>query len=369
MKNKRKLVHIISSLKQGGAESLIIDMINHLNDFEHHVVYFHDGPNRERLQRAGIATSHVHGLVHRYDPLFWFRLWRLVRRLEPDCIHSALWVANLGARFLARILNIPLISVVHLGVHQDGIVRNMIDWATFRLSKRVVTVSQEIANSLQQRSWIPAERINVIANGIDINAVLVQSRQRRVTKADLGFDDDALVIGTVGRFIARKNHQLLIRSFARVAQKYGQARLVLIGFGSLEQDLRSLVNQLGIKEKVRFEIGKAAYSYYPLFDCFALSSYQEGISIALLEAMCFALPCIVTSPDQVHEVIVNEHNGILVSSDDEYALTESLKNMMENSTMREKLGSEALREVEGEFCIDTMIAKYKTIFNAELAKK
>jgi glycosyltransferase involved in cell wall biosynthesis len=374
MKNKKKLVHIISSLKQGGAESLIIDMINHLDGFDHHVIYFHDGQNRERLQNLGIATYHVHGLVHLYDLFFLVQLWRLVNRLKPDCIHSSLWVANLAARFLARILHIPLVSVVHLGVNnlgkkQDGTVRTMIDWATFRLSQRVVAVSQGIADHLQKCAWIPAERITVITNGIDVKSVQEEALRGLVTNADLGFDDDTVVIGSVARFIASKNHQLLMRSFASVAQECEQARLVLIGFGPLELELRLLSQRLGIKEKVSFEIGKRAYGYYPLFDCFVLSSYQEGISIALLEAMCFSLPCIVTNPDRMHEVIIHEHNGLLVPSNNEHALAEALKNLLKDAIMRRMLGAEAFKTVNEKFCVENMIEKYKAIFNAEVSRR
>lgn len=370
MNNKKKLVHIISSLKQGGAESLLVDLIRNLDDFEHHVIYFHDGPNRISLQALGIATYHIRGFLCLYDPLFWVRLGVLVHRLKPNCIHSSLWAANFSARILARIVRIPLVSVIHLGVHQDGKIRSMqegklrsmVDWATFALSKQIVTVSQEIADTLKECAWVPAERIQVITNGIDIQAVCQEAHQNRVSKKDIGFDDDALIVGCVGRFIVQKNHCLLIRSFAKSTADIKNARLVLIGFGPTEHSLRVLVDELGISHKVRFEIGKKAYGYYPLFDCFVLSSYQEGISIALLEAMCFSLPCIVTSPTKSHEVITSGYNGLIIPSNNESMLTESLRSLLQDSVVRQKLGIAAFDTVNTAFNIQTMVKKYRKLF-------
>ena len=79
---------------------------------------------------------------------------------------------------------------------------------------------------------------------------------------------------------------------------------MLVGSGSEEQHLRELTAEHAISRyRFSFVIGKPSYGYYPLFDCFALSSFKEGISIAMLEAMCFALPCISTHEKATHDVI------------------------------------------------------------------
>ncbi len=358
---KKRLVHLISSLKRGGAESLLVDLLKHLDEFEHHVIYFHDGPNRQRLESQRIATYQVNGLLCLYDPFFWFRLWRLLSRLKPDGIHSALWAANFAGRLMAKILRIPLVSVVHLGVHQDGMFRNMIDWVTFRFSEKVIAVSQEVADSLQARSWVPAEQISVIPNGIDSVAALVQAEKIKVTRQDLGLKTDVVVIGSVGRFIARKNFALLTRAVADLAAQYDAVRLVLVGFGPLESELSSLAQELGIAERVVFIVGKQAYSYYPLFDCFVLPSFQEGISIALLEAMCFSLPCMVTSPIKLHEVLIDGYNGLIVPSNDLKALTEKLNFLVSDAKMRKQLGGNAYETVCKECSIERMIEGYRNI--------
>src|SRR5579859_5390998 len=101
---RKKVVHLISSLKIGGAESLLYDLIVGLGnqDYEHHVIYFHHGPHVARLEQLGVSTYQVRGIITLYDPIFFWRLARLIKKLKPDVIHSALWAANFAGRIIAR---------------------------------------------------------------------------------------------------------------------------------------------------------------------------------------------------------------------------------------------------------------------------
>jgi glycosyltransferase involved in cell wall biosynthesis len=362
---KKRLVHLISSLKRGGAESLLVDLLKHLDEYEHCVIYFHDGPNQKRIEEQGIQTYKVDGLICFYDPIFWFRLWRLIHVIKPDIIHSALWAANFAGRLLAWILNIPLVSVIHLGIHQDGICRNVIDTITFRFSKKVIAVSQEVADSLYTRSWISAEKISVIPNGIDVTEVKMQAKNFVLTRQEIGLKESDIVIGSVGRFVERKNFALLIHAFSHLAVKNESLQLILVGFGPLEENLRSLVNQFGISERVVFIVGKSAYSYYPLFDCFVLPSFQEGLSIALLEAMCFSLPCLATSPNRSHEVLEDGYNGLVAKSNDLDNLTEKLFLLTSDYNLRKKLGENAYQTMVKRFSIGRMASEYKQVLNQQ----
>ena len=107
-----------------------------------------------------------------------------------------------------------------------------------------------------------------------------------------------LLIGSVGRFIASKRYDLLIETLAELKKEANASsiHLVLVGHGIEEQKLRQQTKKLGLETHVHFIHDFPAYSYYPLFDCFALPSVREGLSMALLEAMSCGLPSIVTGP-------------------------------------------------------------------------
>jgi glycosyltransferase involved in cell wall biosynthesis len=365
----QKLVHIISSLKRGGAESLLVDLLAELSDYEHHVIYFYDGPNRERLEAMNIKTYQVKGLLSLYDPIFFLRLWSLVKRLQPDCIHSSLWAANFAARIIARFHHVPLISVLHWSIFRDGTLRNILDSFTFQLAQKVVGVSQDIAESLKRSGWISERNVFTIPNGISVKRIRALAEREQVTRLNLGLEPDVFVIGFVGRFVEIKNIPLLINAFAEILKKNKKIALVLLGFGPLEEKLRSLVRQLNIEDKVRFIVGQAAYGYYHLFDCFVLPSFQEGMSVALLEAMCFSLPCIVTSSTRYHEVIRSEENGFVISSNDEAALVDKLEVLMEDPQLRKRIGKKAFESINHEFTMTAMTNKYIQIFESLLSGK
>ncbi|GAG40717.1 unnamed protein product, partial [marine sediment metagenome] len=88
-KDRPTLVHLTSSLKIGGAESVLCSLLNHpdTQQFDHHVIYFHDGPYSERLRAKGITLHQVTGFVSLYDPIFCVRLYRLIQTIRPQGIH------------------------------------------------------------------------------------------------------------------------------------------------------------------------------------------------------------------------------------------------------------------------------------------
>lgn len=372
MSERRKIVHIISSLKIGGAESLLVDLLAHpqMEQFEHHVIYFHHGPNVTRLKGMKIPTYYVRGKWTRYGPSFFKRLKKLLLELKPDCIHTALWMANFVGRIYGKMLGIPVVSVLHLGIDQDGVVRNLLDHLTFSLTDQVIAVSNTVAHTLYERPrWLPSRRINVIHNGIDIEALHRMAQKSRVSRAALKLDEHQVVIGSVGRFIPRKNYLLLLESFAEICFAYPRTQLLLIGFGPLEYELKQYAHQRGMSDRVIFILEQPASGYYPLFDIFVLPSLQEGLSIALLEAMSFGLPCIVSHNNTEHEVIRSGQNGMLVPTGDRPAMTKALHNFLRYPAMREQFATHARTTVFERFNIDRMASSYKDVFEKAILEQ
>lgn len=362
MNRKIKLLHVTSSLKIGGAESVLCDIIRKLgnDDFEHHVIYFHAGPNVDRVIENGAKVYHVCGLAWLYDPIFFARLFFLVKRLRPDIIHSLLWSANVSSRLVSWFLKIPNVSAYHLDVYNDGIFRKMIDRVTKRISDSIVAVSQEIAQSLSNNKLCC--KIEVIRNGIDFYEIHKDLLKNNIKREDLGLTSENFIIGSVGRLHPQKNFPLLLKSFALINMVRKNARLVIVGVGQLENYLKELANQLGIRDNVTFVIGKKACDYYPVFDCFVQSSIKEGVSIALLEAMSFELPCIVTNKGEKHPVVENKKNGIIVESGNEQMLYNAILSVMDNKHLANMISRRAKQHVLKNFSAANMTERYRSIF-------
>ena len=361
---KPSVVHLITSLKMGGAESLLVDFLAHCSRqrYDITVLYFYPGPHVERLQVLGIPTMQIAGNYLLYDPVFFIRLFKAVRQLKPDYIHTWLWSANIAGRIVGKLLGIPVLNSLHNNIDQDGWVRRLFDRSTQWMATDLIAVSDGVARSFLEFYRSPKQGLSVIKNGI--NAVDVQEKglANPIKRAELGIAEDAFVIGSVGRFVPLKNYSLLIKAFALIHQQYSHTHLVLVGSGPQEELLRSLVDAYNLRKAVTFIIGQSAYGYYPLFDCFVLSSFKEGISMALLEAMSFSLPCISTHGTLVHDVIIPDYNGILVPSGNTEALAGAFKTLINTPENRYALGKNAFKTVHSQFCLATMVESYEAIY-------
>lgn len=361
---KKRIVHLISSLQVGGAQAFLYDLIIGLGseEFEHQVIYFHTGPFVDRLQQLGIRTHQVKGLISLYDPAFWWRLYRLLKEINPSAIHAALWAANLSGRLLGKLLGIRVICAIHSQSDFNGKLRTFIDRFTLHLAWSIVPVSEGVAHSLPNR-WLPAHKMQIIRNGINSKLIVERGQVFKKSRPELGIHSDQFVIGTVGRFIPTKQLLLLIQSFDLLYKHNKNVHLILVGFGPEEERLRQEVAKRGLELVVTFIIGQPSYGYYPLFDCFVLPSTSEGLSIALLEAMSFGLPCIVTSMSKIHEVITDQKDGFVVAGNDNVALGEALYTFAADAQLRNKIGESAFELIEKKFNLRATVNSYRKLLH------
>jgi glycosyltransferase involved in cell wall biosynthesis len=370
MVKKKILLHMITGLGRGGAEAVLYQLLQNLDSdyFEHTVIYFYPGYYVEKIQKLGIATHQVSGLFFTYDPIFFYRLVSLIKQIHPDCVHTLLWAANFFGRIIASWYKIAHVEVFHNNLEQNGMLRNFLDRVTASRHGNVVAVSNGVAESLRHYApWLTKPKVDVINNGI--SCAVVSEEIVSISKEQLGLASDHFIIGTVGRFEWVKNYSLLLTSFALLYDEYPQARLVLLGFGSQEYYLRQRAYDLGIDDRVLFVVGQDARRYYKAFDCFVMSSYKEGLSIALLEAMSNELAPIVIATNKKHDVVMHEENGLLVFHNDAQELADAIADCMNDVELRVGLAKNAKRTVQEKFKLDVMVAQYNALYKTIVASK
>ena len=371
MAKKVKIVHLISGLHVGGAETVLYQLVNSLDrrSFDQTVIYFHSGPFVEKIKELGIPTYHVTGLFFRYDFIFIYRLFTLIKHLKPTCLHTILWAAGFWGKIIAYLYKIPTVHACHSTVSHNGFLRNTLDRLSAKLVDQTIVVSDGIACSINsQAPWMKGHPVTIIKNGIDVDQILAWGKKEKKTRADLGLAQNHIIIGAVGRFERSKNFGLLLTSFALLYDNYPNARLVLIGSGNQEWFLKKRVYDFGIDDRVIFISDQRAYGCYSLFDCFVCSSLTEGLSIALLEAMSFGIAPIVCSFNKKHEVIEHNKNGLLIPAGNAYKLGQALARCVKSKALRNKLGAAAQESIEKHFKSKTMIQEYANLYQ-NLAQK
>jgi glycosyltransferase involved in cell wall biosynthesis len=174
--------------------------------------------------------------------------------------------------------------------------------------------------------------------GIDVDAIRALPKNRIKYCSEFGIPEDAVIYVSVGELIPRKNHIAALQAFSKADINNGY--YIICGFGQLDQELKSEAVRLGILDKVIFsgfrldakEIMRAA-------DVFVFPSFQEGLSVALMEAMACSLPCISSNIRGNVDLIDVEKGGLLFEPNDVETFAEHLKNLAENSEVRAQYGA------------------------------
>jgi glycosyltransferase involved in cell wall biosynthesis len=215
-------------------------------------------------------------------------------------------------------------------------------WAnslTLGRNRAVVAVSASVAESINPpRSTVRRPRVEVLLHGINLNEIRPVDCDRDRARAVLGVRHDELVIGTVGNLTRKKNQEMMLRATAILSQRVPNVRLVLIGTGPLEENLRRLAARLRIEERVTFLGSREdVLELLPGFDTFCLSSQFEGLSIALVEAMATGIPCVATAVGGMPEVVEDGVSGLLVPAGATEELATALEKVLRDETLRSRL--------------------------------
>ena len=289
------------------------------------------------------------------------RLRRLVREREIDLVHTHM---PLPAAFARVALPGRRPAFVHTEHNMWGRYRPPTRWAnaaTYRRNARAIAVSDGVAASI--RSSVPVE---VVVHGTDPRLVVRGPAARAAARTQLDLPADALVVGTVGNFTAKKDQATLLRAVAELSPAGRDVVAVLVGLGPLEEDLRALAVELGVGGRVRFPGSRDdVFALLPAFDVFVLSSRFEGLPIALLEAMATGVAPVATRVGGIPEVITDGQDGLLVDPGDPAALAGALDRLLVDDALRDRLGAKA-RDRALAFDLANAVRRTEAIYAAAL---
>ncbi|MFM8574262.1 MAG: glycosyltransferase family 4 protein [Pirellula sp.] len=228
--------------------------------------------------------------------------------------------------------------------------------------------AHEIARKINNYTWYPLDKIQVIPNGI---ANRVQEHELQKLRCDqrvaLGIGSDEFVVGMVGRLAEVKNFPLAMKAFASLKARVDRpCRLVIVGDGPLNVQLRDLANSLsGEFHSISFlgEI-KNCLNLYPAFDVFLNSSRSEGMSQSVLEALSMGCPVLATDVGDHRRILMETDGvaGVVVPNGDLEALSTSLAMCYNGSLDLKALGRQALIVQQRHYSLASMLEQYDRIY-------
>ncbi|EMF0319739.1 TPA: glycosyltransferase family 4 protein [Enterococcus faecium] len=180
--------------------------------------------------------------------------------------------------------------------------------------------------------------------GIDVNSISKQNFDKSDMLHELGLNGNDFIITSVGQLSVRKNHQIIIKSLPLLENK--KIKYIICGLGELETELKKLAENLGVSEQVVFTGYRQDVSkILSISDCFAFPSLQEGLPVALMEAMAIPLPIICSNIRGNKDLIINGKNGFLVNKNDENLYAEFLKRLIDNDNLKKQFENNNLVEI------------------------
>jgi len=281
----------------------------------------------QSLREHGIKVDLLQKNQQHFDCFFPFRLSRYLRENDIDIIHTHTGSFFHGsvAGFLARTRGI--IFTEHGRDPVETIPKRVLDKISSYFADHIVTVSKNLERHLIEEIKLPAKKIHTIINGVNTETYCDRGKSKKLCD-ELGLQFTDKIVGTIGRLAEIKNHPFLIRSFEKVKRIWPESRLVLVGSGPCEKSLKSLAADLGLSDTVIFTGNRNdVCDLYQLFDVFVLSSFSEGTSFSLLEAMASGVPPIVTNVGGNPGIVKDTVNGYLVEVDDDQALADKISNI------------------------------------------
>lgn len=376
MKNSPPLiVHVIYRLDVGGLENGLVNLINRIpEDRYRHAILCLKGYSesfRSRIKKP--VEVHDLGKKEGQDVAMQFRLWKLLRKLKPDIVHTR----NLGTLEASVPSALAGIKVRIHGEHGFDIGNiegnNKKDQYIRRLYSpfitRYIALSRSLGQYLEEKTGIAQERISQIYNGVDAMKFYPAEEKNRT----LPFSDPSLVVfGTVGRMQAVKDQTSLARAFIRmleIAPHYRErARLMMIGEGSLRNDAIALLEDAGCSELSwlpgsRDDIADIMRQ----MDVFVLPSLSEGISNTILEAMATGLPVIATNVGGNPELVEDGVTGTLIPPSDPEIMARTMLTYLTEPDLPARQSIAARSRIEQNFSLESMVSAYMKVYDDQLA--
>ncbi len=242
--------------------------------------------------------------------------------------------------------------------------RKLFAWLFLR-NWQFAGVSLAVVKDIRDSGAVCINRMGVhhVSNGLDIEAVEAAQLTRMAARQRLGLPSDSFIFGHVGTLSDRKNQKVLIAAYANIAASIPSSRLVLIGKGPKEAELRSLAATHGLQDNVLL-MGfiPQAQRYVKAFDVFLFPSQSEAFGLALLEAMIARVPVIVSRVDGICEVVGNY--PFTIRPDDVQALASQMASMVTKpAAERDQIGGGLYAHAAKHYNISRMEAAYRNILD------
>jgi glycosyltransferase involved in cell wall biosynthesis/predicted N-acetyltransferase YhbS len=340
-----RVLWVVKGLGPGGAERLLVAAANAHDRERFQIECAYVLPWKDHLvgelESAGVRTHCLS--VRRTDRRWTLRLVKLIRSGDFDVVHvhSPLpgSVARLAARSMRSADRPGVVSTEHNRWETHRLPTRLLNRTTSRWDDALFAVTDEVRESMRGRA---GKRAVTLRHGIDVERVASERGHRAEVRAEFGIADDEFVVVTAANFRPQKDYPNLLGAARLLADRGVPVRIVAIGQGPQEAEMRTLHETLDLGDRV-FLTGfrNDATRVMAACDAFVLASKWEGLPVAVMEALAIGLPIVATNVGGMAEELTDDVDALLVPPSDPAALAAAIERLATDSELCARLATAA----------------------------
>lgn len=355
---KTKVAIVLPYFGGGGAEKMVAQLAAGMDGtrFQTEVFCVYGQPLENHLERMiadrGVPI-HFIGKKKGFSLKAMVKLFRGLDAFRPDVVHTHLYACVYTAPWPV-LRHRAWLHTFHLPPELENrrLIRRILSKILVRMRAMIpVAISHQNQMFLRDYFGLTEAQIPVVYNPVELKKFTDLKK----------VDNPSFTFITAGRFSEQKNQAMMLRAFAGFLKTGGDARLVLLGKGELEAQLRSLAQELGIAERVEFAgFVENVQDHLANADVFVLSSDYEALPLAVLEAMAAGLPIVATDVGGLRDIVTD--NGILLPAADLAAMTDAMVRLYSDSVLRRKMGQQSKTHA-ADYDISQTVAGYCRLYD------
>jgi len=349
MNKKTKVLFICQGLDVGGSEEVLACTIKKIDRSRYETAVCcinKKGVIGLELEEAGFDVT---SLNVDYNLFAVFKIYGVIKKFNPDIVHTSLFYANLFGRIAAKMAGVRVILCEEqniCGWKSRNLFFIIADRVLSLVTDRIIACSESVKKFTMGQENIGSSKFAVVYNAFDRDKFDIELPAAPDIKISMGFKATDRIIGTIGRLCEQKGHVYLIEAMAKVVVENAGARLLIVGEGPLKSRLANMAGNAGISDKVIFmEKRRDVPAFLKMLDVFVLPSLWEGLSVVLLEAMYMAKPIVATGIPSNAEAMIDGQTGVLAKKADAGSLAEGINFLLRNSEASKTLGDGAKKRV------------------------
>jgi len=362
-----KILHLNTEKTWRGGEQQTLYLLQSLKQrhITSHLVCQPASPLAKRARAADIEVFPI-AMRGETDLAAARHLRKLIRKFNYDILHSHTSHAH------------SLAYLASIGCKTCRLVTRRVDFSIFRhsflklsgikyrfMADYYIAISHKI-KEVMINDGIPHQRIFVVHSGIDPQRFMQATGDHLLSEFDIR--ENQKVVINVAHLAGHKGQKYLVRAIPRVLAKLPDTRFFIIGKGELMDELKETASELGLKRELIFTgFRNDVADFYQIADLYVMSSLQEGLGTAVLDALALAKPVVATNAGGLPEIVHDGKTGRLVAAADPAALADGIVDMLTRVEAAKAMANAGRTMVQNCFSIEAMVDNNIEVYKKVLA--